>query len=217
MNEKAFEPVKIKPINPIELPRHPSSRRHVSHKKHVHFTVVSNDDNVQVETIRYELAPAKYKSKLAWKTDEIKGFQQECRDMADFHKTNEDYVACIHHLFACKKSAPATSGNEADDDDDNVPQNPSVRHDTTAIRMLSKSPARGLEARVAPIIRAHRQWGVTVVLATQAKLNKCKVTDREKREKMLRARSLQISKRSRVFALKLAQGDASEALMVGQR
>jgi hypothetical protein len=224
-------PGKVKePIQPIELPRHQhsGSRRHVSHKRHVHFSVGSGDDDddndddndsVQVETILYQLAPAKCKSHVVWTKHEIKEFQQECCDMADFHKTNEDYVACIYHLFACQtRSAPVISGgNNDDDDDDNVPQNPSVRQDTAAIRMLSKSPARGLEARVAPILRVHRQWGVTTILATQAKLDKGKVTDREKREKMLRARSLQISKRSRVFALKLAQGDASEALMAGRR
>jgi hypothetical protein len=219
ITEKAFEPVNVKPIKPIELPRyHSDSRRHLSHKRHVHFSFGSDDDGndvyVQVETIPFKLDLAEYKSNLAWKTDEIKEFQQECRDMADFHKTNEDYVACILHLFACKKPAPSTG---AHDGDDNVAQTPSVLQDTAAIRMLSKSPARGLEARVAPILRAHRQWGVTVILATQAKLNKCKVTDREKREKMLRARSLQTSKRSRVFALMLAQGDASEALMAGRR
>jgi hypothetical protein len=170
----------------------------VSHKRRVRFSVGSDDnddnddnddddnDSVQVETFRYQLAPAKCKSRLVWTKHEIKELQEERCDTADFHKTKEDYVACIHHLFA-------------------------------AIRMLSKSPARGLEARVAPILRVHRQWGVTTILATQAKLNKGKVTDREKREKMLRARSLQISKRSRIFAFKLAQGDASEALMAGRR
>jgi hypothetical protein len=116
----------------------------------------NDDDSVQVETICYQLAPAKCKPHLVWKSHKIKEFQQECRDMVDVHKTNGDYVACIHHLFACKQSAPATSGNEADDDGGNVPQNPSVPQDTTDIRMVSKSPARGLEAGVAPIIRTHR-------------------------------------------------------------
>jgi hypothetical protein len=219
ITEKAVEPVSVKPIEPMKSTRHRSdARKHVSHKRHVHFSFDSNDDDgnttVQVETIYYKIAPTECKSNLAWKSEEIKEFQQTCRDLADFYKTNEDYVACIKHLFACRHSAPAIGGNnDDDDDDDNVPQNSSVRQDTTAIRMLSKSPARGLEARVAPILCAHRQWSVTAILATQAKLNKCKVTDNEKREKMLRARSLQTSKRSRVFALKLAQGDASEALM----
>jgi hypothetical protein len=220
ITEKAVEPVNINPIKPIESPRRRSgSHRHVSRKRRVHFSDDDDDDNnVQVERIRYKLAPAECMSNLSWKTNEIKEIQQACRDLADFHKTNKDYVACIHHLFACKHSAPVTGGNANDDDDDNnVPQNSAVRQDTAAIRMLSKSPARGLEARVAPILRAHRQWGVATILATQAKLNKYKVTDREKREKMLRARSLQTSKRSRVFALKLAQGDASEALMAGRR
>jgi hypothetical protein len=209
ITEKGVKRVNVKPIEPMKSTHMPQKRR-------VHFSFDSNDDEdnntVQVETIRYKIAPTECKSNLAWKTEEIKEFQQTCRDLADFHKTNEDYVACIKHLFACRHSSTA-SGSNNDDDDDNVPQNSSVRQDTAAIRMLSKSPARGLEARVAPILCAHRQWSVTAILATQAKLNKCKVTDNEKREKMLRARSLQTSKRSRVFALKLAQGDASEALM----
>jgi hypothetical protein len=222
--DKAVKLVNVKTVKPMQSTRLGSgSPTHATHKRRVHFSVDINDDDdsnsVQVETIRYKLESAECKSSLAWKTEEIKEIQQTCRDVVDFHKTNKDYVACIQHLFACKKSAPTTGGNDnkSDDDDDNVPQNSTVRQDAAAIRMLSKSLARGLEARVVPILCAHRQWGVKAILATQAKLNKCKVTDCEKREKLLRARSLQASKRSRVFALKLAQGDASEALMAGLR
>jgi hypothetical protein len=220
ITEKTVKPVNVKPVKPMK-----STQLWVPYtcvaQRRVHFSVgiVDDDDSssVQVETIRYKLAPDECKSNLAWKMEEIKEFQQTCRDLVDFHKTNEDYVACIKHLFVCQYSAPATGGNDNNNDNDSVPQNSSVRQDAAAIRMLSNSPARGLEARVVQILCAHRQWGVNAILATQAKLNKCEVSDHEKREKILRARSLQASKRSRVFALKLAQGDASEALMAGLR
>jgi hypothetical protein len=207
----------VEPVKPMKSTRHSSgSRAHLSNKRRVHFSDDDGNNRVQVATIYYKLAPDVCKSYLAWKKEEIKEFQQTCRDLVNFYKTNEDYVACIKHLFTCQYSAPATGGNE-NVDDENVPQDSSVRQETAAIRMLSKSPARGLEARVVPILCAHRRWGVKAILATQSKLNKCKVPNGEKREKMLRARSLQASKRSRVFALKLAQGDASEALMAGIR
>lgn len=178
-------------------------------KKRVRFS--DSDDaataatTVHVTVREYQLAPVECKTDLYWQKEELWQIHSDCRQYAaEYGHDNPVYVAAVNYLFDPPKK----------DMDDQATFTEAVQQDADNIQILSKSPCRGLEGRATTVIRAHRRWAVRAVLAMQAHhecRNSTSASDLQERDSLLRTRSLQTSRRSQAFSIKLAQGDAYEA------
>jgi hypothetical protein len=147
-----------------------------------------------------------FSHRLHWGPARTGRMYSECRRVVAVLATERpELVGCVERLFhATSSSTDASSSSSSSSAHCDLTAN-----DRAALSMLAQQEElRGLEGRLYPTSKRHRQWAVRSVLARQVQLQGEEDPDRAAR--LLRARSMTVSRRSRELAWKLAQGDEME-------
>jgi len=168
-----------------------SKRRCSSDQKRVSFRVDKND-NILANVVVFESPPEEASADIYWGETKLVDIYNQAKEMAnDFRICRLDLLDSIKVLYGSPDTAKPKTTNDFSTNQ--------------AMEILALSPARGLEHQITSVIHKHRVNAIESVLTTQDKL---KFKDPEQTATILRLRSLQVSRRDREFALKLAQGDA---------
>ena len=186
----AFETTSSQKMHPSRSTSAEHRNRHVE-AKHVSFKVDEND-NILANIATFESPPEEASSDIYWGETKLADIYLQAKLLAkEFRMCRSDLLDSVRILYGSPDTAK-----------------PKTTHDFSAnqaMEILALSPARGLEHQVTSMIRKHRQKAIESILTTQDKL---KFKDPEQMATILRLRSLQVSRCDRLFALKLAEGDA---------
>jgi hypothetical protein len=163
----------------------PKTSQPVQSKRRVRFA--DGDNNV------IEIPTQSFSPELHWGSKGLRILQDESKRVAaEISASRPDVVGSIETFF----NAQAEVCSELE-----MQKFLSV--------FLQEPEARGIESKLFPTIRVHRQWVVRCVLALQDKLEG---EDEDAIRSMLRARSVHASRCSRELALRLAKSDEMEAM-----
>jgi len=157
-------------------------------KRRVHFAV-NKSGQIAVDLYMYEMPHVDCHSDLHNSQKEIQQIQYKCKKlMQTYAENNPLYHEHLERCFDYRTVEDLT------------------------IFTMACSPARGLETRVSKLIKLHRKTTVNEILKMQEIIKEGnKERSGAQRQTMLelglRARSLQLSQKSKIFALRMAKAD----------
>jgi len=169
----------------------------------------------QTQVIPVRAVERKYYDQMYWTNTQLYQIHTDSRAVALQYRTDRpDYTAAIHRMLRSYRAASPTVGvtTATTTTTTTTKKMPPEEHTTAqdVIRVLMESPARGLESRIVPLLKAYRKRAVVVVLELQESL-RLQGSDAEIARRLLRRKSLQASKGCRHFARQMAVGDQAVA------
>jgi hypothetical protein len=172
------------------------------HRVHDHCSI-DRSKSLQVQVHTIEPISRKYREELYWTKPQLMQIDSDAKRVVAHYSTgNKPYVAAIHRILQSHRSIPTTTTTTT------TPTPDTSTNDVAQV--LVESAARGLEARIVPVLKQYRKRTVRAVLALQCHMRKTG-EHADMREHLLRRKSLQSSLPSRHVARQLALGDAAAA------
>lgn len=195
---------------------HHSQLTHNSNMKSVRFSdhhdhCSSNSLSIQVRIHIIEPIHRKYCDQLYWTEPQMIHLQREAKQVVAHYATHKkSYVAAIHRILQSHRNTTTSSAsNSGTCNATNTVANTAA---SDVVKVLMESNARGLEARIVPLLKFYRKRTVRAVLELQYKLRESGGhSDSEMMGHLLRRKSLQASRPCRHLARQLALGDAAAA------
>jgi hypothetical protein len=150
------------------------------------------------DVYEYDAIPEDLKKKCYLTTNRIVAKKRSARSFCTLYaQLNPDYVDSI----ACVFDSPLQHQQQPPTND---------RNKADACQLLAVSEARGLERHINSVVTKYQRHAIQAVVARFRQLQACEISP-EQVGALLRKRSLELTKCSKLFALQLAAGDQVEA------
>jgi hypothetical protein len=184
------------------------------HRVHDHCSISHSRNSllqagVQVEVHPIEPISRKYRDQLYWTEPQLLQIHGDAKRVVKHYAASKrPYVAAIHRILQSQRSIPTSTGNGPATTTTTAATPHTSANDVAQV--LVESAARGLEARIVPVLKYYRKRTVRAVLALQCHMRKTG-EHADMAVHLLRRKSLQASRPCRHLARQLALGDAAAA------